>query len=180
MSPRVLAVHRSSSHSFSKFQEDSITLVVGLGVEGDAHAGATVKHRSRVARDPSAPNLRQVHLIHAELFDELVERDHAVFPGDMGENITTRGIDLLSLPAGTRLRLGAEAEVEVTGLRNPCSQIDRFQPGLMAKVLDRDANGRVVRKTGVMAVVRRGGTVRAGDTIVVQLPETPGHPLEPV
>lgn len=180
MSPRVLVVHRSSSHSFSKFQEDSITLVVGLGVEGDAHAGATVKHRSRVARDPSAPNLRQVHLIHAELFDELVERDHAVFPGDMGENITTRGIDLLSLPAGTRLRLGAEAEVEVTGLRNPCSQIDRFQPGLMAKVLDRDANGRVVRKTGVMAVVRRGGTVRAGDAIVLQLPETPHHPLEPV
>jgi MOSC domain-containing protein YiiM len=180
MSPRVLAVHRSSSHSFSKFQEDSITLVVGLGVEGDAHAGTTVKHRSRVARDPSAPNLRQVHLIHAELFDELVEQDHAVFPGDMGENITTRGIDLLSLPAGTRLRLGAEAEVEVTGLRNPCSQIDRFQPGLMAKVLDRDANGRVVRKTGVMAVVRRGGTVRAGDAIVLQLPETPHHPLEPV
>lgn len=180
MSPRVLAVHRSSSHSFSKFQEDSITLVVGLGVEGDAHAGATVKHRSRVARDPSAPNLRQVHLIHAELFDELVEQGHAVFPGDMGENITTRGIDLLSLPAGTRLRLGAEAEVEVTGLRNPCSQIDRFQPGLMAKVLDRDANGRVVRKTGVMAVVRRGGTVRAGDAIVLQLPETPHHPLEPV
>jgi len=180
MSPRVLAVHRSSSHSFSKFQEDSITLVVGLGVEGDAHAGTTVKHRSRVARDPSAPNLRQVHLIHAELFDELVEQDHAVFPGDMGENITTRGIDLLSLPAGTRLRLGAEAEVEVTGLRNPCSQIDRFQPGLMAKVLDRDANGRVVRKTGVMAVVCRGGTVRAGDAIVLQLPETPHHPLEPV
>jgi MOSC domain-containing protein YiiM len=180
MSPRVLAVHRSSSHSFSKFQEDSVTLVVGLGVEGDAHAGTTVKHRSRVARDPSAPNLRQVHLIHAELFDELVEQDHAVFPGDMGENITTRGIDLLSLPAGTRLRLGAEAEVEVTGLRNPCSQIDRFQPGLMAKVLDRDANGRVVRKTGVMAVVRRGGTVRAGDAIVLQLPETPHHPLEPV
>lgn len=180
MSPRVLAVHRSSSHSFSKFQEDSITLVVGLGVEGDAHAGATVKHRSRVARDPSAPNLRQVHLIHAELFDELVEQDHAVFPGDMGENITTRGIDLLALPAGTRLRLGEEAEVEVTGLRNPCSQIDRFQPGLMAKVLDRDANGRVVLKTGVMAVVRRGGTVRAGDGILPQLPETPHHPLEPV
>lgn len=180
MSARVLAVHRSSSHSFSKFQEDSISLVAGLGVEGDAHAGATVKHRSRVARDASAPNLRQVHLIHAELFDELVERDHAVFPGDMGENVTTRGIDLLALPAGSRLRLGDEAEVEVTGLRNPCRQIDRFQPGLMAKMLDRDANGRVVRKTGVMAVVRRGGTVRAGDAIVLQLPETPHRPLEPV
>ncbi len=180
MSARVLAVHRSSSHAFSKFQEEGITLVEGLGVEGDAHAGATVKHRSRVARDPGAPNLRQVHLIHAELFDELVEQDHAVFPGDLGENVTTRGVDLLALPAGTRLRLGDAAEVEVTGLRNPCSQIDRFQPGLMAKVLDRDANGRVVRKTGVMAVVRRGGTVRPGDAIVVQLPETPHRPLEPV
>jgi MOSC domain-containing protein YiiM len=180
MSGRVLAVHRSSSHSFSKFEDEGITLVEGLGVEGDAHAGATVKHRSRVARDPGAPNLRQVHLIHAELFDELVEQDHAVFPGDLGENVTTRGIDLLALPAGTRLRLGEVAEVEVTGLRNPCSQIDRFQPGLMAKVLDRDANGRVVRKTGVMGVVRRGGIVRAGDAIVVQLPETPHRPLEPV
>ena len=180
MTARVLAVHRSSSHGFSKLTEDGITLVEGLGVEGDAHAGATVKHRSRVARDPSAPNLRQVHLLHAELFDELVARDHAVFPGDMGENITTRGLDLLSLPAGARLRLGQAAEVEITGLRNPCSQIDRFQPGLMAKVLDRDANGRLVRKAGVMAVVRRGGTVRPGDTIVVQLPETPHHPLEPV
>jgi MOSC domain-containing protein YiiM len=125
MSARVLAVYRSSSHAFSKFQEEGITLVEGLGVEGDAHAGATVKHRSRVARDPGAPNLRQVHLIHAELFDELVEQDHAVFPGDLGENVTTRGIALLALPAGTRLRLGEAAEVEVTGLRNPCSQIDR-------------------------------------------------------
>lgn len=180
MSGRVLAVHRSSSHSFSKFQEDGITLVEGLGVEGDAHAGTTVKHRSRVARDPSAPNLRQVHLLHAELFDELVDRDHAVFPGDMGENVTTRGIALLALPAGTRLRLGAEAEIELTGLRNPCSQIDRFQPGLMANVLDRDANGQLVRKAGVMGVVRRGGVVRPGDAIVVQLPETPRRPLEPV
>lgn len=180
MTARVLAVHRSSSHGFSKHPEDSITLLEGLGVEGDAHAGTTVKHRSRVARDPSAPNLRQVHLLHAELFDELVARDHAVFPGDMGENVTTRGLDLLALPAGTRLRLGGTAEVEITGLRNPCSQIDRFQPGLMANVLDRDANGRVVRKAGVMAVVRRGGTVRPGDAILVQLPETPHHPLEPV
>ena len=180
MTASVLAVHRSSSHSFSKYPEDAITLVEGLGVEGDAHAGTTVKHRSRVKRDPDAPNLRQVHLLHAELFDDLVARDHAVFPGDMGENVTTRGIDLLALPAGTRLRLGEAAEVEITGLRNPCSQIDRFQPGLMANVLDRDANGRLVRKAGVMAVVRRGGAVRPGDPIVVQLPETPHRPLEPV
>ena len=177
---KVLAVHRSGRHAFSKFEEEEITLVAGLGVEGDAHAGATVKHRSRVARDPSAPNLRQVHLLHSELFDELVQRDFAVFPGEMGENVTTRGIDLLALPRGTRLRLGEEAEVEVTGLRNPCSQIDKFQPGLTSAVLDRDAEGRLIRKAGVMAVVRHSGVVRAGDTIVVHLPDGRHLPLEPV
>lgn len=173
----VAAVHRSTGHSFSKFAEDAITLVAGLGVEGDAHAGQTVQHRSRVARDPSQPNLRQVHLLQAELFDELVARDHAVFPGDLGENITTRGIDLLSLPAGAMLRLGATAVVRITGLRNPCSQIDRFQPGLMAAVLDRDAQGGLVRKAGVMAVVEAGGEVRAGDLIAVNLPPLPHAPL---
>lgn len=179
MAARVLAVHRSGSHSFSKYAEEAVTLVAGLGVEGDAHAGATVKHRSRVARDPAAPNLRQVHLLHAELFDELVARDHAVFPGDLGENITTQGLDLLALPTGTRLALGG-AEIEVTGLRNPCSQIDRFQPGLTAAVLDRDAAGALVRKAGVMAVVLRGGEVRPGDTILVHLPALPHQPLQPV
>lgn len=180
MTGRVLAVHRGSSHHFSKHPEDAITLLEGLGVGGDAHAGRTVKHRSRVARDPSAPNLRQVHLLQSELFDELVARDHAVFPGDLGENITTRGIDLLALPTGTVLQLGATAQVEVTGLRNPCSQIDRFQRGLMAAVLDRDAQGHLVRKAGVMAVVRQGGIVRPGDPIVVHLPATPHKVLEPV
>ena len=180
MTATVLAVHRSSGHTFSKFAEDSVTLIEGLGVAGDAHAGATVKHRSHAARQPSAPNLRQVHLLHAELFDALVERGFAVFPGDMGENVTTRGLDLLALPAGTRLRLGAEAEVELTGLRNPCSQIDRFQPGLTGAVLDRDASGGIVRKSGVMAVVVRGGRVRPGDTILVQLPAGPARRLEPV
>jgi MOSC domain-containing protein YiiM len=149
-------------------------------VEGDAHAGTTVKHRSRVKRDPTAPNLRQVHLLQSELFDTLLAEGHAVFPGDLGENVTTRGIDLLSLPAGTVLELGADARVEITGLRNPCSQIDRFQAGLTAKVLDRDANGALVRKAGVMAVVLRGGVVRAGDAIVVQLPHPPHRLLEPV
>ena len=175
--PHVAAVHRSIDHSFSKFAEDAITLVAGLGVEGDAHAGKTVQHRSRVARDPSQPNLRQVHLLQAELFDELVARDHAVFPGDLGENITTRGIVLLSLPAGTMLRLGATVVVRITGLRNPCSQIDRFQPGLMAAVLDRDAQGSLVRKAGVMAVVETGGEVRAGDLIAINLPPLPHAPL---
>ena len=146
---------------------------------GDAHAGTTVKHRSRVARDAAAPNLRQVHLLHAELFDDLVERGHAVFPGDMGENITTRGIDLLGLPAGTLLRMG-DAEVEVTGLRNPCSQIERFQPGLTANVLERGPNGELVRKAGVMAIVRRGGIVQPGAPISVQLPPPPHHALQPV
>lgn len=178
--PRVLAVHRSGSHSFNKYAEDAITLVEGLGVAGDAHAGATVKHRSRVKRDPTAPNLRQVHLIQSELFDELVARDHAVFPGDMGENVTTHGIDLLALPTGTRLALGGQAVVEITGLRNPCAQIDRFQPGLMAAVLDRDTSGSLVRKAGVMAIVLFGGEVRPGDAIGVQLPPNPHVPLEPV
>ena len=180
MSGRVLAMHSSGSHSFSKFTEPALRLLAGIGVEGDAHAGDRVKHRSRVARDPTAPNLRQVHLLHAELFDELVPRGYAVFPGDLGENITTRGIDLLALPTGAWLHIGAEVILEVTGLRNPCSQIDRFQPGLMAAVLDRDAQGGLVRKAGVMGVVRQGGEVRADDAIVVQLPALPHHPLEPV
>lgn len=180
MGPRILAVHRSGSHSFSKYAEEAIVLREGLGVDGDAHAGPTVKHRSRVARDASAPNLRQVHLLQAELFDELVGRDFAVFPGDLGENVTTRGIDLLSLPTGTRLRLGDDAIVELTGLRNPCAQIDRFQPGLTAAVLDRAADGALVRKAGVMAVVVAGGEVRAGDPITAILPGGPQLPLQPV
>ena len=181
MSACVLAVHRSSSHSFSKFvEEEGITLVEGVGVQGDAHAGTTVQHRSRVQRNPMAPNLRQVHLLHAELFDELLDAGHAVFAGDLGENVTTRGLDLLALPAGTRLRIGEEAVLELTGLRNPCSQINRFQPGLTAKVLDRDGNGRLVRKAGVMAIVCRGGAVRPGDSVVVQLPQPPHHALGPV
>ncbi|MEP6825372.1 MAG: MOSC domain-containing protein [Ramlibacter sp.] len=177
----VVAVHSSTSHSFSKFADESILLVEGLGVQGDAHAGRTVQHRSRVARDPSQPNLRQVHLLQAELFDELTERDHPVWPGELGENITTRGIDLLGLHAGALLHLGeGGAVVEVTGLRNPCSQIDRFQKGLMAAVLDRDAQGNLVRKAGVMGVVRTGGAVRAGDAIRVEQTADPRRPLEPV
>ncbi len=178
--PRVLAVHRSASHSFSKFADDAIELVAGLGVRGDAHAGETVRHRSRVARDPGQPNLRQVHLLHAELFDELMARDFAVWPGDLGENITTSGIALLDLPTGTRLRLGAGAVVELTGLRNPCIQLDRFQPGLMAAVLGRDVQGRLQRKAGVMAIVVAAGEVRADDAIAIELPALPHAPLEPV
>ena len=179
-SPHVTAVSRDDRHAFSKPVRIAITLVTGVGVKGDAHAGESVQHRSRVARDPLAPNLRQVHLIHAELHDELAARGFQVTPGDMGENVTTRGIDLLALPAGTRLRLGERAVVEVTGLRNPCVQLDGFARGLMKAVLDRDAQGRLIRKAGVMATVLAGGEVAAGDPIEVSLPPEPHLPLEPV
>jgi len=176
----VVAVARDKRHAFSKPLCLSIRLTEGLGVEGDAHAGATVKHRSRVMRDASAPNLRQVHLIHAELFDELRAAGFTVAPGELGENVTTQGIDLLALPAGTRLHLGATAVVEVTGLRNPCVQIDRFQKGLMAATLGRDANGGLVRKTGVMSIVLASGDVATGDAIAVELPAGPHIRLMPV
>jgi len=157
-----------------------IRLVEGLGVEGDAHLGRTVKHRSRVRRDPTQPNLRQVHLIHAELHEELLALGFDVGAGEMGENVTTRGIDLLALPAGARLALGQDAVVEVTGLRNPCKQLETLQPGLMAAVLDRDAKGALVRKAGIMAVVVAGGDVHPGDAIRVDLPAPPHRRLEPV
>ena len=161
----VLAVHLSPVHAFSKSMATAITLLAGLGVQGDAHCGETVQHRSRVARDPTQPNLRQVHLLQAELFEELAGQGHTVRPGDMGENITTRGIDLLALSAGTRLHLGSEAIIEVTGLRNPCTQLDGLRPGLMQAVLDRDDAGNLVRKAGVMAIVLAGGEVRPGNAI---------------
>jgi MOSC domain-containing protein YiiM len=176
----VEAVSRSEGHTFGKANRDAIRLLAGLGVEGDAHLGVTVKHRSRVARDPTQPNLRQVHLIHAELHDELATAGFVVSPGEMGENVTTRGIDLLALPTGARLYLGESAVVEVTGLRNPCAQLDRFQPGLMAAVLDRDEHGGLVRKAGVMGVVVAGGDIRPGDPVRVELPPGPHRPLEPV
>lgn len=180
MTARVATVSSSQAHNFSKTVRDEIRLVAGLGVEGDAHLGARVQHLSRVAVDPAQPNLRQVHLVQAELFDELAARGFAVAPGDIGENITTRGIDLLDLPRGALLHLGSEAVVEVTGLRNPCRQLDRFQPGLMAAVLGRDADGRVLRKAGIMGVVRAGGSVRPGDAIRLRLPAGPHQRLERV
>ena len=176
----VTAVHRSATHTMSKPTRESIRLLAGLGVEGDAHLGVTVKHRSRVARDPSQPNLRQVHLIHAELIDALRASGFDVAAGQMGENVTTRGVDLLALPAGTRLHLGDAAVVEVTGLRNPCVQLDGIQPGLMAATLDRDERGELVRKAGVMGVVVASGEVRPGDAIRVELPPGPHRSLAPV
>ncbi|MER5973596.1 MOSC domain-containing protein [Streptomyces sp. NPDC002055] len=180
MSGSVTAVSSNSAYSFTKPNRNSIRLLAGLGVEGDVHAGVTVKHRSRVAQDPTRPNLRQVHLIHEELFTELRTAGFTVAPGDLGENITTRGIDLLGLPVGTLLRIGDEAVVEVTGLRNPCLQIDIFQEGLLKQVVGRDEAGNVVRKAGIMSVVTTDGTVRPGDTIEIELPARPHRPLERV
>lgn len=176
----VVSVSLARGHRFSKRVALSIRLIAGLGVEGDAHCGATVKHRSRVAVDPTAPNLRQLHLIQAELFQELAEKGFDLRPGDLGENVVTRGIDLLALPRGTRLALGSEAVVELTGLRNPCSQIEKFREGLLAAVLDRAPDGALIRKAGVMAVVIAGGDVTPGDAISTTLPEEPWSRLERV
>jgi MOSC domain-containing protein YiiM len=179
-SARVLSVNFSRIHSFSKEPVPAVTLVPGHGVQGDAHYGVTVKHRSRVKKDPFQPNLRQVHLIHSELFDELAQRGFHLGPGSIGENVTTAGVDLLALPRDTLLRLGDEAVVRITGLRNPCSQLDTFRRGLMAAVLDRAPDGRIIRKAGVMGVVVTGGTVNAGDAIRVEMPAGPHVALEPV
>jgi len=176
----VTAVSRSATHTLTKPNEDSIRLRAGHGAEGDAHGGETVKHRSRLAKFGNMPNLRQVHLIHEELFLELRDAGFAVMPGQMGENVTTRGVDLLALPTGARLHLGSEAVVEITGLRNPCRQLERIQPGLMAATLAHDAAGHLVRKAGVMGIVLSDGEVRGGDPIRVELPAEPHQPLAPV
>lgn len=177
---RVAAVSARRGHHFSKTPALSIRLLKGLGVAGDAHMGETVKHRSRVRRDPTQPNLRQVHLIHTELFAELRSKGFVVQPADLGENVTTEGIDLLALPAGTRLHLGTSAVVEVTGLRNPCIQLDAFRKGLMAATLDKDADGDLIRKAGVMSIVLADGDIRPGDAIRVELPAQPHRRLQPV
>ena len=169
----VVSVSRDVGHHFSKQLVGSIRLLAGLGVEGDAHCGVTVKHRSRVAVDPSQPNLRQVHLVAAELLDELAHAGFEVAPAQLGENVLARGLVLLDLPVATLLHLGPEAVVEITGLRNPCAQIEAFRPGLLAQVLGRDASGAVVRKAGIMGIVRAGGELRPGDAIGVELPAEP-------
>ncbi|ERN42751.1 hypothetical protein KR51_00005990 [Rubidibacter lacunae KORDI 51-2] len=180
MSGVVIAVSRSKTHTFTKVNQESIQLLTGLGVQDDSHMGKTVQHRSRVAVDPSQTNLRQVHLIHAELHDELRASGFDVSAGQMGENITTRGINLLALPTGTQLHIGNKAVVELTGLRNPCTQLNRFQAGLMAAVLDRDKQGKLIRKAGVMSIVAVGGEVRPGDLIQIKLPPEPYKSLDRV
>ncbi len=176
----VVSVSCSAAHSVSKVVRPAIQLLTGLGVEGDAHLVVTVQHRSRAARDPGEPNLRQVHLIHIELYDELSAAGFTLSPGVMGENITTRGVDLLALPTGARLEIGPSAIVEVTGLRNPCSQLDGIQAGLMSATLARDAEGNLIRKAGIMAIVLADGLVQPGDPIKIVLPPPPRSPLEPV
>ena len=179
MSAVVAAVSCSAAHDFSKPNQESIRLLTGLGVEGDSHSGETVKHRARVAIDPSKPNLRQVHLVHMELYAELQAAGFGISDGQMGENITTQGVDLLGLPTGARLRIH-DAVVEVTGLRNPCYQLDDFRPGLSKATLDHDEQGSLIRKAGIMGIVLSGGQVSPGDTISVELPPEPHQPLEPV
>ncbi|MGW1719385.1 MOSC domain-containing protein [Streptomyces sp. NPDC002156] len=180
MSGTVVAVSSNGGYSFSKPNRDSVRLLTGLGVEGDVHAGTTVKHRSRMAKDPTRPNLRQVHLIHEELFAEVGADGFEVAPGELGENITTRGIDLLALPVGTLLHIGDDVVLTVTGLRNPCLQIDNFQDGLLKRVVGRDDAGNVVRKAGIMSVVKEGGEVCPGDPVKVELPGGPHQALGPV
>jgi MOSC domain-containing protein YiiM len=180
MTGAVVAVSLSPTHTFSKPKQSSVRLLVGRGVEGDAHCSETVQHLSRIAKDPTQANLRQVHLIHSELHDELNAAGFHVYPGAMGENITTRGVDLLGLPTGAQLRLGDEAVIEITGLRNPCHQLDDFEQGLLQAVLARDAQGALIRKSGVMAVVLVGGEVHPNDSITVELPPEPHQPLQPV
>lgn len=178
--PTVVSVAKDDGHRFSKVPQESVILLAGLGVEGDAHAGVTVQHRSRVAADPTQPNLRQVHLLAAEFLEDARRHGHEVAPGDLGENVLTAGVALIDLPRDTLMRLGGEAVVRVTGLRNPCVQIDRFQDGLLKVAVGRDEAGGVVRKAGIMAVVVRGGTVRPGDPVVLELPEPPHQRLERV
>lgn len=180
MDATVTAVHTSPGHTFTKTPRNRIELLAGLGVRGDAHLGRTVRHRSRVAKDPTQPNQRQVHLIHAELHTELAAAGFTVAPGELGENITTRKIALLDLPTGARLRLGPHAVIEITGLRNPCAQINGLQPGLLKEVLKRTSNGDLIRKAGVMAVVITAGFVHPGDPITAELPPPPHQPLRPV
>jgi len=177
---QVLAVSKNAEHSFSKLNCDSIELLAGIGVKGDAHAGKTVKHRSRIRLFGSTPNLRQVHLIHQELFDELGEKGFDVKPGQIGENITTTGIALLNLPEGTILKIGEEAQVKVTGLRNPCSQLNDFQPGLMQAVLGKSPDGKLIRKSGIMCIVLAGGVVKPSDKITIEWPPKPHRVLDKV
>jgi len=174
----VLAVARDAGHNFSKPVCDSINVVTGLGVEGDAHYGKLIQHLYRIKKEPNDPNLRQIHLIHRELHEELRAKGFDIAPGDMGENVTTQGIDLLGLPRGTVLKFGEEAAVEITGLRNPCYQLNDFREGLMKACLDKAEDGSVIFKSGIMGIILKDGTIKTGDQIRVELPDGPHTPLD--
>ena len=176
----VVAVSLNPKHTFSKLPQLSIHLLAGLGVEGDAHCGSTVRHRYLVRRNPAAPNRTQVHLLEAEFLEALATdapNFPAFHPGDFGENILTRSIRLISLPLGTRLHLGPTAIVELTGLRSPCKQMNTLRPGLMKASF---VPGTRRHRAGVMAVVLEAGTLSAADTIHVELPPEPHIALRPV
>ena len=177
--PTVIAVASDKKHNIVKPIRESITLIAEWGIEGDAHAGKTVQHRYDKRRNPDAPNLRQVHLMHAELLDRLAELGMTVQPGQMGENITTRGIDLLNLPRGTQLKIG-EALIEITGLRNPCKYLNQIAPGLMKACVAKHDDGALFPQSGVMGIIRSGGDIRAGDTIQIVTPPEPHDRLKPV
>jgi MOSC domain-containing protein YiiM len=169
----VKSVSKSLSHTFSKNVVGQIKLIEGLGVEDDVHLGKTVKHQYLAKKYPTSANLRQVHLIHYELIEELNENGFSVSDGDLGENITTIGIDLLNLPTDTILKIGNEAVVKITGLRNPCVQLDMFQKGLLKAVIEKDENGNVIRKCGIMGIVIKSGIVRIDDAIEIIFPQKP-------
>lgn len=176
----VVSLSRSAKHRFSKKLEKRLRIVEGHGVEGDAHAGSTVKHRSRVAKDPNQPNLRQVHLIASELLEELSRKGFEIEAGDLGENILTVGIDLIALPKGTRLHIGVSVVLRITGLRNPCPQIEAFQEGLLSQMVEKTKDGSLILKTGIMSVVESGGEIIVGEAIQVELPAMPYVALERV
>lgn len=176
----VESVHRSESHDFTKATVEEVVLVAGVGIEGDAHAGATVQHVSRKKKDADRPNLRQVHLVSAELHEELVADGFDLDHGGFGENLVTRGIALGDLPVGTTLALGDDAIIVLTGLRDPCAQIDRHREGLRAAVAFDPGEGPKLFRDGAMAMVVRGGVVRTGDPIGVALPPEPHHPMRKV
>jgi MOSC domain-containing protein YiiM len=179
-SPLVVAVCSSPNHNFSKFVREKIYIISGIGVENDVHSGKKVKHRSRVTQNPNQPNLRQVHLIHVELFEELKQKGFEISCGEIGENITTKNLDLLNLPRNTILEIGATAKIKVTGLRNPCYQLNDLQDGLMNAVLEINNNGELIRKAGIMGIVIKSGEIKAGDLIKIELPNEPFEKLERV
>ena len=113
-----------------------------------------------------------------EILSELNDKGFSVIPGELGENITTQGIDLLSLPQGCQLHIGKTTIIELTALRNPCVQIENFQTGMLKEVISKDKQGKIMRKLGMMGVVLSGGHVQPNDEITIQLPEQPHKSLE--